>query len=266
MDSTKEPRPRAEEPTEAPPFSTARTSGIPSLAAARPDLAAAEPLSLHRVALRAAVCGPISGLCLAVVATATTPAICRSSKDALELTWFSVVAGAAIVALLTATTELARRARAGLRLPLVAGVGLVAPLLSVMALCWCYFLPRGHEEAARRVLSFAVDVLRHLDDALPAGLAVLVPFALVGAARCGGLPGRLDRPVSRRAQLGLLLAGAAVGCVACVLKYTWRWGEDQQLLAAGFLLGAPALLLGVFAGERLEARLLTWHARRRDEA
>lgn len=226
------------------------------------------PLSLHRVVLRAALCAVPAGLCLSVVAGASTAVVLGRSGDAFELTWFSLVSGAALVALFMGTTELARRAPAALRLPIVAGVGLVAPLLSILALCWCFFLPRGTEEALRQVLRFADKVLRDLDDTLPAGVAVLLPFALAGAARCGGLPGRLDRPASRAAQLGLLLAGAAAGFTTCFVKYVrfaHHWdGRDLALLAAGFFLGAPALLLGVEVGERLEATLLAWHARRRE--
>lgn len=223
-----------------------------------------EPAPPHRVALRAAVCGLAAGaLHLVVVAAATATILGPGHHEARLWTGLALPSGAALAALFVGMVEVARQAPARARLALLCGLSLLGPLVGFLTAVWVYHLTDGGLERAYDQLA---DVLRQLarssDKTLAAGVAVALPFAAAAAARAGGLPGALDRRPSLRAQLGLLLATSAGGFVLAAKTFTSSWNEDRRLCAAGFLLGAPALLLGVVLGERLEAKLLAWHARR----
>lgn len=224
-----------------------------------------EPLPPHRIALRAAVCGVAGSLAACVVALPLV--LLSSSTDGDLLMFFAAASGLTMTAVFVAAVELVRRLPAAARLAGLVAFGVLAPAFVMATLIWLYFLSRGEgpEGAWRRIITwFGRALTSNFDDSIPAVIAMLIPFALVGAAHAGGWPRPLGRvlPFPARVVIAAVAGGTS-------LAIAWRaympWGREQPLFF-GFLLTPPALEVAIALALRVEARLLTWWEKRREAA
>lgn len=219
------------------------------------------PLAPHRVALRAAAsAAPAAPLC--GVAIVLTAALVGAAVPVMLVVGGAV--GAVMTAAFVVATETVRRVRPAARLPLLLAGGPFLPVLAGLAGVWVDALPAGPEQAARAVAEATTGLLEELHEVLPGLASILVPFAAAGAARAGGLPGHLGRRPPLQVEVQVVLVAAAVGGALAVS--TQRSWHNRTILIGAFALLPLAVLLACEAGERLEAKLLAWHARRLEEA
>lgn len=223
-------------------------------------MSAAEPtLPAHRVALRAAVCSVAGSLAAGLVALLLVPLSGDREAGLVMLLWTgggAVLAGCFVVAV-----QLARRLPAATRLVALLLAGALTPAVAMCALLWCYELANGNgpEAAWGRILHLLHQLASRPDRSLPGAVAVLIPFALAGAAHAGGLPGALGRDLRLPARVALAAATGAVGCAVAWLAYPPH-GSDRILILS-FVLLPPTLEVAVALALHGEARLLARFAR-----
>lgn len=224
-----------------------------------------ETLPAHRIALRAALRGATG--CVATVAVALPLALLSSRHEAPFLTCLAAGSGVAMGAFFTVAVEMTRRLPAAVRLAAMIALGALSPAFVMCALIWVYHLADGvgPERAWLEILEFLEKVLLERPErSLPATAAVLIPFAVAGAAHAGGLPGLLERTPSTSRRVALATITGAVGLA--IVWSSYAPPERVRVLLFGFLFTPPALEVAFALALRVEARLLTRWAKRREAA